>query len=165
MSKTQLQANNTKLASLIETLKGKAAGSGGGSGGESVAIEGVFSYTSEMSSPGSYDYFLTSDELLPSTRKIIIVFVVEKTTTTYTVNEEISNKEITSVHPYFMLRRTNINDEYLFNDVSGYGFETISSPYGVDITDNGLTLFEITIDDVTTNNVYKEFVEFRYYAI
>lgn len=31
MSKTQLQTNNTRLASLIDTLKGKAAGSGGAS--------------------------------------------------------------------------------------------------------------------------------------
>lgn len=33
MSKTQLQANNARLASLIDTLKGKAAG---GSGGDST---------------------------------------------------------------------------------------------------------------------------------
>lgn len=33
-NKTQLQANNTQLAALIETLQGKAAG--GGSGGASV---------------------------------------------------------------------------------------------------------------------------------
>lgn len=33
-NKTQLQANNTQLASLIQTLQGKAAGGGGSSGGE-----------------------------------------------------------------------------------------------------------------------------------
>ena len=32
-NKTQLQTNNTQLASLIQTLQGKAAGGGGSSGG------------------------------------------------------------------------------------------------------------------------------------
>lgn len=32
-NKTQLQANNTQLASLIQTLQGKAAGGGGSGGG------------------------------------------------------------------------------------------------------------------------------------
>lgn len=32
-NKTQLQANNTQLASLIQTLQGKAAGGGGAAGG------------------------------------------------------------------------------------------------------------------------------------
>lgn len=40
MSKTQLQTNNTRLASLIDTLKGKAAG--GGSGGSPETCELAF---------------------------------------------------------------------------------------------------------------------------
>jgi hypothetical protein len=40
-NKTQLQTNNTQLASLIQTLQGKAAGGGGSSGGgaETCTVE------------------------------------------------------------------------------------------------------------------------------
>lgn len=38
-NKTQLQANNTQLASLIQELQGKAAGGGGGASVETCTVE------------------------------------------------------------------------------------------------------------------------------
>ena len=51
MSKTQLQSNNARLASLIEELRGKAAGGGGGGTVETCTIRivcntsDIFGYT------------------------------------------------------------------------------------------------------------------------
>lgn len=46
-NKTQLQTNNTKLDSLIETLRGKAAGGSGGSGVDTCTVE--ISFNSSLS--------------------------------------------------------------------------------------------------------------------
>lgn len=45
MSKAQLQTNNARLSSLIETLRGKAAGSGDSSGGGDTVFGTVTAYT------------------------------------------------------------------------------------------------------------------------
>lgn len=71
MSKTQLQTNNTRLASLIQELQGKAAGGGGAS----VPESGVFTYTESMYEPGVNEYVLTSENL-KSTERYLIVFIV-----------------------------------------------------------------------------------------
>lgn len=53
-NKTQLQTNNTKLTSLIETLQGKAAGGGGGGSIETCTV------TLDTSSASS-DYHITTE--------------------------------------------------------------------------------------------------------
>lgn len=71
MSKTQLQANNTRLASLIDTLKGKAAGSGGSTGSGDNVFEQVpgFTYTVEAISGASYGFVQNSSGYWESENK------------------------------------------------------------------------------------------------
>lgn len=61
------------ITQILSALNGKAIG--GGSSSSSVTIAtGDFTYTTEDSDPGTYNFILTSDALQSSTRRVIIVF-------------------------------------------------------------------------------------------
>lgn len=65
-NKTQLQANNTQLASLIQTLQGKAAG-GGGAGG--IGPMCTLNISATGPSNGLTVYYMDSDMNILSTQK------------------------------------------------------------------------------------------------
>jgi hypothetical protein len=66
MNKTQLQSNNTRLASLIDELKGKAASGGSSSGGSVETCTVIFNpeivSTDNPFVTPSYDFFYTGME-------------------------------------------------------------------------------------------------------
>ena len=59
-NKTQLQTNNTQLASLIQTLQGKAAGGGGGTAIETCTV--VLDTGSSSYRPYYYSYTMVNDD-------------------------------------------------------------------------------------------------------
>lgn len=82
-NKTQLSNNNTKLASLIQELQGKAAG--GGSGSAEIK-SGELTVEISRSSPGYYDYKLTADGFTPTKYNILIIYANETNDNGATVN-------------------------------------------------------------------------------
>lgn len=80
MSKTQLQTNNTRLASLIDTLKGKAAGGGGASVETCTVTVNSFtpmiSYVFNVYENGSVKFITANAFTMPNEQSVTVHNVI-----------------------------------------------------------------------------------------
>ena len=128
-------------------------------GGEDIseAIEGaVTNYTSEMSSPGYYNYTLEIDGLESSTRNFIMIFVRDK--------NQYSNGDIT-YHDLLICvaYRVNKSDDFTIK-IIGNRDDVFSGPYGVVVNENNVILNDSLIGGgyATSGGTVVTFEEFRY---
>lgn len=141
----------TDLEAAVDALPDAGGGSGGS--GNIKAIEGVFTYTSEMSSPINYNYTLTSDELIIDEKILIIIYAEE---TLYNIITE-TYETVKNIVCY--INRTSVDEEYN-TEICNISI-TLTSPYSVTIENNNIILYELTMksdENYTFNN-------FCYYAI
>ena len=132
-NKTQLQTNNTQLASLIQTLQGKAAGGGGG-GVETCTVtvnasnRGAIAYTKY--SEGNIEACVYRMTVNDKSQNIVFTNVICSSALSYLSSN------------YFMMLATNINGEGALLDS-----DSNSAIFSTPSTSGATTVFKIYDDD------------------